>query len=471
MDKVTPDMTIPTSLRYQNRWRPSSESRSPPNSLISEILAKLLNHAHQTGRSLRFRIAISAIAAVAASSLVADTIIYITTAQQVRQRAENTLVRINYLLAFAADHWRGEIFKSLELLTINASFQELNLTEIDELLKKLRIKDPNRRIAVWSPQGRLLVGDADSTRGMVDLHVFQNPAFQEALKGNRTLQVLPPDRDEEGCVFAAGPIPGPGPAAGSRDHPTPRAILTFCLPFFLAEDTQSLSADIEKTDQPGEGGARNQDLISMQKGKYSGSEFMMVRRNGHVIFPLTAANDVISKQSAEQIRQGPWGPFVQLALSNQPDDIGLELRTRGQRFLVVKRSLPDRSWVVLSIVNRETAFRGLNAALDKLRLLQLATLGIVALVLYRVSGGIVKPIRQASAAIRRISKGDFSTQISHQRQDELGDLYDDINATGSLLSSYVSSEKNRAAAEQQLATAQQIQQSFLTKTAADIGML
>lgn len=413
-------------------------------------------------RSLQFRMAWGAILTVALSSLAADTVIYLTTAQQVRDRTVAALTRSNYLLSFAVAHWRQEIFKSLELLSLNKSFRTLNVASMEEMLHTLYLINPNREISVWSPDGRLIAGGSAGERGLRNEHVQEDSTFQEALKGNTTLQVIGRSSTTKPCLFAASAIYPEGVKA-EAGIVAPKAIVTLCAPFYLAEDDRDLSADIERTDTPQQG-AKQQDVISMQNGNYTGSEFMMVRNNGYAVFPLTGVNDWISGQSPTEIRNGPWGPFVRFALSREPDNQGLEVVASGKTFIVVKRWLPDKRWVALSIVNRDTAMRGLNLALSKLRAFQAATILIVALVLYRVSGTIVKPIRKASQAIRKISRGEFETHIDDQRDDEIGDLYKDINATGHLLSSFVALEKSHAVAEQQIATAQQIQQSFLLKS-------
>jgi serine phosphatase RsbU (regulator of sigma subunit) len=414
-------------------------------------------------RSLQFRIAWGAILAVALSSLTADTVIYLTTAQQVRDRTIASLTRSNYLLSFAVAHWRQEIFKSLELLSLDQSFRNLNTEAMADTLKALRLSEPNRQISVWSPDGRLIIsGGTEPGKGLRNGHVFRNPAFQEALKGNTTLQVLGADGATKSCLFAASAIYPEG-VIDKTEITAPKAIVTLCAPFFLAEDDAGLAYSIEKTDSP-ESGAKQQELISMESQNYNGSEFMMVRNNGYVVFPLTSINDWISSLSPAEIRRSPWGPFVDFALSGKPDNQGLELVASGKTFIVVKRWLPDRHWVVLSIVSRDTALRGLNLALRKLRAFQVVTMLIVALVLIRISGEIVKPIRKASQAIRKISQGDFKIHVEDQRDDEIGELYKDINATGNLLSSFVAREKGHAVAEQQIATAQQIQQSFLLKS-------
>ncbi len=430
------------------------QARSGPRNLQLRII-------WSSTRSLQFRMAWGAILTVALSSLAADTVIYRTTEQQVRDRTVATLTRSNYLLAFAVAHWRQEIFKSLELLSLNESFRTLNVASMTDTLRTLRLIHPNREISVWSPDGRLIVGGNADERGLRNEHVQKHPAFQEALKGNMTLQVIGRNNLTKPCLFAANAIYPEG-AKAAAELVAPKAIVTLCAPFYLAEDDRDLSADIERTDAPQQG-TKKQNLISMQNGNYSGSEFMIIRDNGYVVFPITSVNDWISGQSPTEIRNGPWGPFIRFALSREPDDQGLEIVTNGQTFIVVKRRLPDHRWVALSIVNRDTAMHGLNVALNKLRAFQAATILIVAFILYRVSGEIVKPIRKASQAIRKLSRGEFETHIDDQRNDEIGDLYKDINATGHLLNSFVALEKSHAVAEQQIITAQQIQQSFLLK--------
>jgi serine phosphatase RsbU (regulator of sigma subunit) len=425
------------------------------------MFSSLLKRARAASRSLRFKITWSAILAVAVSSIISNQIIFLTTSAQVRERTNKALVRSNFLLTFAVESWRQEVFKSLQLLSLNSSFRELNLPEMRDVFNVLRINYPNRRIAVWSPDGRLLLSSEPGGEGEVNQYVFNNSAFQDALRGNQTLQVLGANPKTRSCVFAARAI-YPESVGALTGGARPKAILTFCLPFFLAEGDPGLSTDIEKTDSSGQVG-KNRDVISMHKGQYVGSEFMMVRNNGYVVFPLTSDNDLVSGQSPASIKRGPWGPFVAFAMSRSPENHSFEITASGRKFIVVKRWLPDRRWAVLSIANRDTALRGLQAALEKLSRLQFATLLIVALVLYRVSGGTVEPIRRAGEAIRKISRGDFRAHIADERDDEVGDLFRDINATGALLSSYLESEKSHAADEQQIATAQQIQQSFLIK--------
>jgi serine/threonine-protein kinase len=69
------------------------------------------------------------------------------------------------------------------------------------------------------------------------------------------------------------------------------------------------------------------------------------------------------------------------------------------------------------------------AALSRLLMvgLMVSTLGVVAAVSYAVARRTVMPIRRVTAALKEAASGNLDFRLSHNRKDELGELFDGFN--------------------------------------------
>ena len=416
----------------------------------------LLQQLRRRTRSLRFLFASSTILALGVSFLVPDTIIYKLTSDQVRSFVDSLYARANYLLAFAFDGWIKEILRLMESIADSDSFRTLQTSEMGKELQSFKVSFPGRRIDVWTPDGKSIVSSGGNPDAFKGISITTNESFQGALSGRSTMGIIDATGAGNLCLLAAQPIYS---TAASGATGKPAAVLTFCIPFYAVRHELTSQPETFRNPLHRQSPAlRPMKLISLTQGQYQGAEIIAVTRSGRLFFPLSNLNDSVSAFSPAAIAAGPWGPFVRLALSNQPQDQVAEVSVQGHRFLAVRHWIANQEVALMTIVNHEAS---LQQRLYTSHLGNLALIALMALVVYWLSGGLVRPIQRASGAIRRISQGDFSVHIDDARQDEIGELYDDINATGALLSSFVESQKRSAASDQQLATARQIQRSFL----------
>lgn len=409
-------------------------------------------------RSLRFLMASSSILVLGMAFGVADTVNYAMTSDQVREVAMRNYTRANYLLGYLLDGWLMEMRVSMQRIAGESAFRKLDITKMSLAFQDIGRDFPQRRIDIRARDGTSIMGSGKSEMSIPDALILSSPAFQSALRGSWSLDLLNQAGRRNSCLLAAQPVYAPAAVPG-RD--VPLAVLTFCMPYYVFPGFSKSHRELEKLDDKAFTLYTPLHTISMTEGKYKGAEVIAVTKSGRVFFPFSTINNSVSSQSPEAIAAGPWGPFVRFGLSDVREDKVGTIRENGRRFQVVKHHISGRQLALVTIVNYGASPQ---SRILTSYLANLATILMMAALIYFLSGLLVRPIQRASKAIRRISKGDFTAQIDASRQDEIGELYCDINATGALLSSYVASQKHLAAAEQQLATAQQIQQSFLIKT-------
>jgi serine phosphatase RsbU (regulator of sigma subunit) len=112
-------------------------------------------------------------------------------------------------------------------------------------------------------------------------------------------------------------------------------------------------------------------------------------------------------------------------------------------------------------VDSDVFTKGLGLIIFKLIILQIFTMLIIGVCLNLQARQISEPIALAGLNIKKISNGIFDINIVHNRHDEIGELYNDINLTAGQLREFIAKITANAITKQQLDIAAKIQQDFL----------
>ena len=112
----------------------------------------------------------------------------------------------------------------------------------------------------------------------------------------------------------------------------------------------------------------------------------------------------------------------------------LEVTVDAKPCLGLVFTSPKTGWKLMGIIEREEIMAPARAAEAHLALTAGAGLLAIAVVVWLFSVRvIITPLRQVSAFLEAISKGDYSHRASHQRSDEIGAILDVLNETAKTL--------------------------------------
>lgn len=134
-------------------------------------------------------------------------------------------------------------------------------------------------------------------------------------------------------------------------------------------------------------------------------------------------------------------PDYQAALTQPGGTAYVETKTEfGEPVLCGTNLLSDYGNGSNGAIRWRVSLEEMNSAVSMLRLI-FAAIGLLMIAITAFSGlyftkSIVKPIRDVSAAARKIAGGDFETSIQMRNNDEIGELCDSIN--------YMATELRRA---------------------------
>ncbi|MBE6805227.1 MAG: HAMP domain-containing histidine kinase [Ruminococcaceae bacterium] len=134
-------------------------------------------------------------------------------------------------------------------------------------------------------------------------------------------------------------------------------------------------------------------------------------------------------------------PDYDAALKSQEGSAYVETKTEhGEPVLCGTNLLTDYGAGSNGAVRWRVSLEEMNSTVSTLRIIFVATgllmIGVTALSGIYFTKSIVKPIREVSAAARKIAGGDFETKIEMRNNDEIGELCDSIN--------YMATELRRA---------------------------
>ena len=133
----------------------------------------------------------------------------------------------------------------------------------------------------------------------------------------------------------------------------------------------------------------------------------------------------------------------------------------GTKFLLaIKKSSSTMSTVVMT--DHGTVFKNVNTLFVWVWLVNIISLILSSLAIYRICSALSKPVDQASEALAAISKGNFDAKLPIYSSD-LGRLFNSINQTSGQLRAYFASSIKQAVVDAQLKEARLMQDSFLIK--------
>ena len=198
------------------------------------------------------------------------------------------------------------------------------------------------------------------------------------------------------------------------------------------------------------------------------TKFVVITQKGHIYFPnsqekmfenakYTSNNYITTIEAARKnglnelidFGKGPNGNFDKIQI-------------QGTEYYAHSSSLGE-GWNSVTLIESQIFLKGLGYILFCLIILQILTMIIIGICLNLQARQISDPIDLASKNIKQISNGNFDINIVHNRYDEIGELYNDINLTAAELREFIKKITANAVTAKQLEIATKIQGSFLVE--------
>jgi PAS domain S-box-containing protein len=104
--------------------------------------------------------------------------------------------------------------------------------------------------------------------------------------------------------------------------------------------------------------------------------------------------------------------------------------------LVIFNHIPEYEWIVASSSYLEEFYRPLNTVRNLIIATVVVTLLLVLPITFKISGSITDPLRKLTLLFNSLGKGDFTTRMTPQSTDEIGQMADYFNRSMDQLERY-----------------------------------
>jgi serine phosphatase RsbU (regulator of sigma subunit) len=197
------------------------------------------------------------------------------------------------------------------------------------------------------------------------------------------------------------------------------------------------------------------------------TKFVIISKNGHMYFPTS--NEIMFKNAnhpsknyttIEAARKNGLHELIDFVKG--PNGNFEKIQIYGTEYYAHNSSL-GKTWDSVTLIKSQIFLKALGYILFCLIILQIFTMIIIGVCLNLQARQISDPIDIARLNIKQISKGIFDINIAHNRYDEIGDLYNDINLTAEQLRKFIKKITENAVTTRQLEIATKIQGSFLVE--------
>ena len=192
------------------------------------------------------------------------------------------------------------------------------------------------------------------------------------------------------------------------------------------------------------------------------SEFVIISKAGHLIIPDTKGwlftRIKTSSPSIKNAQSIGLKDLIDFGLG--PDRRFIKIKIHGREFYAYNSSI-DGIWESITLVDLNVFTQGFKFIIFQIIILQIFTMIVIGFCLNLQARQISEPIDLARLNIKKISNGIFDINIAHNRHDEIGELYNDINLTAGQLREFIKKITANAITKKQLDIATKIQQDFL----------
>ena len=366
--------------------------------------------------------------------------------------------------------WTRNLTDQARIIASSKSVRLMDPKEANALFDRLNILYPNREWRLFNRNGDLIAGSG-VLKPVSAQQIRASDYFQKAINGQMSTDVEGQCLASQACYMVSAPIYANGDLSMTNNSERPIGVLSVVVQLKDTPEDSGMKGQLVRI-RVGQYEASSQSAspLSLQNGKFSGSEVLMVNRSGHVVFPISTINDDISSLKPKALMASGWGPLVKLGMHPSKNGRFQEVRTSGVDYLTYTETV-DKSWSVVVVVDKASSFHVINQDLKDLIIRQLLFLSLVTLVIVVVCQKAANPIQRAAATIREFRDGNFEARINIDRDDAVGSLFKDINETGASLKQLMTDRLHHAVTDQQIETAAKIQQQFISNETLSSGSI
>ena len=385
--------------------------------------------------------------------------------QNSAKNAKDKLMSKGILVYYAIGDWRSNIDELLHIIATIPSIRRMDSAESQAVFDRISKVYPSRSWRLWSTSGDLLASTGVRLKDRKS-QALNRTFFLQALQGKTSFDIHDNCLSGSSCYIEAVPV---YKTLAHTPNQKPIGVLSNAInlgdttkDFGLVGETKSQET-IYSNDFADGVTPIKRTTLSLQNNIRRGTEVLMVSRQGHVIFPLSTVNDRVSVQTPAQIAAGPWGRIAAIGKNAGLSGDFEEVRAAGKTFFTYSRAI-DSTWSIVAISDKETVEQTVLTNAIRVILRQITILALISIVIVFACRKSIKQIQVAASAVKELSQGNFEARISSDLEDEIGQLYENINKTGTSLQSMLQEKLAHALTDAQLQTAADIQKEFILQS-------
>ena len=417
---------------------------------------------------LRKKLALSVWLAVLPISIVSSLVGYRYAHETVVHRLRQQLVWNAGQASAYLSFWESNHLHNLRLFSSIDDVRSLNPLTVRPMVQEMVALFPKYGYAISSTNGRLLVQEGalqlplkpSQFTGL--MKVPTNPVAKAA-RGIGSSAIIVPPVVSTPCVLSSVPVyqlneRRPPGMAQKVSRPVVGVVST-CLPL----DQLGKLTGINTLVRAATNARKSLPIIDFDERKPYGYALLVVFGKDSFLV-LGDEGDI--RHTAERYdphsrsKASPaWDPLVRLAGASKKLVSFNQIRIQNIDYFVgIDRRKPGRA--VLMVVDQRSAMTPIDELFSWIWIGNLIALAISSIAIYRICGGLAKPIDQAGQALFRISRGEFGAPLP-TNQSDVGRLFDYVNQASDQLQAYLLASRQHAITDAQIEEARRIQSDFL----------
>jgi serine phosphatase RsbU (regulator of sigma subunit) len=366
------------------------------------------------------------------------------------------------LTQYILQRWTRNLDDLMEIIALSPAIRRLDGESAQTYFERLGRLYPLRSWRLVTASGELIAGTNVNLPITRDT-LLQRSYIQQSLRGKSIAGVFADCLTKAACYLHSVPVYSPGTSAYTTVSDKPNGVLIMEINLKDTAEDSGMQGEFSRIYSRSLRNSTKYSLpkiLSLQSANKTGLEVLMVDREGRVVFPLSTINDNLSVQSPATLLAGVWGPIIKTGLSASDAGRFQEVRAAGSTFYTYSQVV-DQDWSVVVTSDAESTMEGIYQDARSMALLALIFLVIVSVVIAAVCQRAAKPIQRAAATVKAFSAGDFEARIDSDRDDEVGNLFKNINETGASLRLMINERLQHAVTDKQIETAAEIQKEFI----------
>ena len=403
--------------------------------------------------SIRFQVTFGIWLTLAASIAAERTVVMVYAAPRLRSLVHDQLIQESRFYDAWVQSWEESMKATLHAAALAPALRFGRLSDFRGYLQALQMPYPFYYWRLFNSNGELLASTGPNPDRFLlgQRRTGETDFFNQSMAGRYQFRIIYSEILRDHCLILANPW-----YLANRPN-TPAGVLSFCVPLNKvgsAADLTFLSTRMNI-----------HDVFIPGRGDRTGRAFLLIDDVGSLLFPAATSLRTNILHTPQEVLHSPWRSVVQRARRvPEGQDLFFESVVGGVPVFVYVSNPRGTQWTTINLIDQASALKTLRANLHTVLLIQIGMLILATIVVFLFSSRLVGPVRLAAQGLRQLRSGQFNVNLPVARQDEFGQLLNDINCTAAELGRLVASQTQLALQNQQLETAYSIQQNFLLRS-------